>query len=301
MNKVGLVLEGGGMRGTYTAGVLEFFMENNLYLPYVIGVSAGACNGSSYISRQKERNKIVNLEYVNQPKYLSARNFLKKRQLFDMDFIFNELPNNHVPFDYHTFQAATEQFIVGTTDISTGEPFYFTKEHYNEHIPLLLRASSSIPFVAPVVEFQGSKLLDGGIADPIPLKKSEQDGNKYNIVILTRNKDYQKKQTKFTWLAKRIYKEYPALIDKLQKRHVIYNETLLHIEEQENKGNVFVFRPSESLKVSSIERNKDKLTKLYELGYNDAKSQYVKLLAWLGQYQTMNEVQNAKKQVSISI
>jgi predicted patatin/cPLA2 family phospholipase len=134
LNNVGLVLEGGGMRGTYTAGVLEFFMENELYIPYVIGVSAGACNGSSYISRQKDRNKIVNLEYVNKPKYLSARNFIKKRQLFDMDFIFHELPNVHVPFDYETFQTAQEQFIVGTTDISSGLPVYYSKEKHNEDI-----------------------------------------------------------------------------------------------------------------------------------------------------------------------
>ncbi|OZM57195.1 patatin family protein [Lottiidibacillus patelloidae] len=283
MNKIGLVLEGGGMRGTYTAGVLEFLMDKNLYFPYVIGVSAGACNGSSYISRQKERNKIVNLEYVNQPQYLSARNFIKKQQLFDMDFIFEELPNIHVPFDYETFKYAKEQFIVGTTDISTGKPIYFSKEQYHDHIPLLLRASSSIPIVAPVVEFEDMKLLDGGIVDPIPIKKSELDGNSFNVVILTRNDDYVKKQTKMKWIAKRFYKEYPALIKVLEERHEIYNNTISYIKDQEEKGNIFVFRPSSRLKVSSIERNTAKLTELYYLGYKDAQTKYEHLLSWIKQ------------------
>jgi predicted patatin/cPLA2 family phospholipase len=124
-------------------------------------------------------------------------------------------------------------------------------------------------------------LLDGGIADPIPLKKSEEDGNPYNILILTRGKEYEKKQSRISWLAKRIYREYPALVEKLNNRHSTYNDTLLHIQEQEDKGNVFVFRPSLNLKVSSIERNSSKLSQLYELGYNDAKSQYRELMLWI--------------------
>jgi predicted patatin/cPLA2 family phospholipase len=279
--KVGLVLEGGGMRGTYTAGVLEFFMKKELYLPYVIGVSAGACNGSSYISRQIDRNKTVNLEYITKKNSLSFRNIIKKKQLFDMDFIFNDLPNIHVPFDFDTFQRAKEEFVVGTTNVCTGKAEYFTKKDSGIHIANVLRASSSIPFIAPIVEHGGKKLLDGGIADPIPIKKSEADGNKFNIVILTRNKEYQKKEMKWKWLTKKLFHQHPQLVELLTKRHHHYNETLTYIEQQQKNGNAFIIRPSETLKVGSIERKTDKLTELYELGLRDAEAVFEQLQNWL--------------------
>ncbi|ENQ3105141.1 Predicted phospholipase, patatin/cPLA2 family [Bacillus sp. 491mf] len=281
LENTGLVLEGGGMRGVYTAGVLEYFMENNLHFPYVIGVSAGACNAASYLSKQKERNKTVNIEYVTHPRYLSYKNFLKKRQLFDMDFIFHEIPLQHVPFDFETYFNTEQQFLVGTTDCETGQPVYFEKGRSQEDSLTVLQASSSLPFVAPVVEFSGKKLLDGGISDPIPVRKAQEDGYRKSVVILTRNKGYMKKKSKFGWIAGKAYKEYPKLVDAMLTRYEVYNETLHYIENEEAAGNIFVIRPTEQLQVDRMEKNPDKLQRLYDQGFRDAEKMHGDLVQFL--------------------
>ncbi|WP_102027405.1 patatin-like phospholipase family protein [Salirhabdus sp. Marseille-P4669] len=278
---VGLVLEGGGMRGVFTGGVLRFFMEKDIYLPYVIGVSAGACNGSSYVARQMDRNKIVNIDYISHPDYISIKRFLTKRELFGMDFLFDILPNKLAPFDFETFNRAEETFVVGTTDCKTGKPVYFEKSAYEEHMLTIMRASSSIPYMAPIVEFEGRQLLDGGIADPIPIRKAEEDGYLKNIVILTRNKGYVKDKASFTWLIKRKFGEYKGLVEAILNRHELYNETVSYLEDQEAKGNVLLIRPPEKLDVGRVERNQQKLLKLYEQGFNEAKNNYDKILEFL--------------------
>ncbi|MEI4831202.1 patatin family protein [Bacillus sp. FJAT-53711] len=281
LKNTGLVLEGGGMRGVYTAGVLEFFMENDLYFPYVIGVSAGACNAASYLSRQKERNKTVNIEYVTHPRYLSYKNLWKKRQLFDMDFIFREIPTQHVPFDFETYFNNEQHFLVGTTDCETGQPVYFEKGRTQEEALTLLQASSSLPFVAPVVEFGGKKLLDGGISDPIPVRKAQIDGCQKPVVILTRNKGYAKKKSKFGWVAAKAYKKYPNLVNTMLARYEVYNETLHYIEKEEAAGNIFVIRPTDQLEVDRMEKNPEKLQRLYEQGFQDAEKTYEDLVQFL--------------------
>lgn len=178
LENTGLVLEGGGMRGVYTGGILEYFMEQDLYFPYVIGVSAGACHAASYLSRQRNRNKTVNIDYASHPQYLSYKNLWKKRQLFDMEFIFHEIPEKHVPFDFETYFNSPERFLVGTTDCETGQSVYFEKEGTNDDALNLLQASSSLPFIAPAVNYRGKQLLDGGISDPIPVRKAQEDGFK---------------------------------------------------------------------------------------------------------------------------
>ncbi|WP_188207687.1 patatin-like phospholipase family protein [Alkalibacillus aidingensis] len=272
MKHTGLVLEGGGSRGVYTAGVLRYLMEQGIYLPYTIGVSAGACNGSSYIARQIDRNRSVNIDFVDHPDYLSFRNLIKKRQLFGMDFLFDTLPNELAPFDFEAYENAKEEFVVGVTDCMTGEPAFYKKSDYPKDVVTLLRASSSIPLVAPIIEFDGRYLLDGGIADPIPLKQAETDGNKKNIVVLTKQRGYYKKPQSFSWYIRRKYSDYPGILDALERRHHVYNETLEYIYDQEKKGNVFVISPSEMVKVGRAERNKVKLTDLYQKGYDDVKS-----------------------------
>jgi predicted patatin/cPLA2 family phospholipase len=267
----GLVLEGGGMRGLYTAGVLEYFMEQDLYFPYVIGVSAGACMAGSYLSRQAGRNKEVNLGYAGDKRYLSFRNFIKKRELFGMDFIFDEIPNKLVPFDLETFRKVPEQLIVGTTDCETGEPVYFDKNTHGEHLLKLLRASSSLPFVAPSVAYDNRLLLDGGISDPIPIRKAQNDGFQKNVIILTKPVGYYKHPSKLSAYFK--YKQHPKINDLLISRHKHYNETLAYIQAEEEKGNVFVIRPSITLPVGRVEKNKTKLQNLYELGLQDAQKQ----------------------------
>ncbi|GAE91110.1 patatin-like phospholipase [Gracilibacillus boraciitolerans JCM 21714] len=269
MKDIGLVLEGGGSRGVYTAGVLRYLMENDTFFPYVIGVSAGACNGSSYISKQIDRNRITTIEYVNHPEYLSFRNWLTKRQLFGMDFIFDTLPNQLVPFDYETFNSAPEEFVVGVTDCTTGESLFYRKSEFADDMITLLRASSSLPLVAPIVHFDEKALMDGGISAPIPIKQAIRDGYEKNVVVLTRNRGYYKKPQSINWYMQKKYQQYPGLLAALKKRHQEYNETINFLYEEEKKGNVFIISPTEKLKVGRVERNKNKLKDLYHRGYQD--------------------------------
>jgi predicted patatin/cPLA2 family phospholipase len=277
---VGLVLEGGGMRGVYTAGVLEYFLENQLFFPYVIGVSAGACNAASYLSKQKGRNKIVTIQYASDPRYISWRNYFKNRQFFGMDFIFDEIPNQHVPYYYDVFYEGPSEFVIGTTDCKTGEPVYYKKQDYGQEMLTVLRASSSLPFIAPEISFQNRMLLDGGISDPIPIKKAQSDGFTKNIVVLTRDKGYEKKPGKFHFLVNRKYPEYKGLQQALKDRYKIYNETVSYLEEEEKKGNVFIIRPSQPLKVGRMERDPRKLEELYNQGYADAKRTIDNINQW---------------------
>jgi predicted patatin/cPLA2 family phospholipase len=277
----GLVLEGGGMRGVYTAGVLEYFLEKQLFFPYIIGVSAGACNGASYVSRQTGRNRQVTIDYVKHRDYISYRNLFLKKELFGMDFIFNKIPTELVPFDFETFNSAAEKFLVGTTDCITGEPVYFEKNDITQDILKIIRASSTLPFMASAIEHQGKILMDGGIADPIPIKKAQVDGVQKNVLILTKPKGYRKKKSSFSWLPHYVYKEFKGLNRALETRYKLYNETLDYIEELESQNKVYVIRPSRNLKVGRVERNPEKLTQLYDVGYEDAKKDYERLVDWV--------------------
>jgi predicted patatin/cPLA2 family phospholipase len=265
----GLVLEGGGMRGVYTAGVLESFLENGVTFPYVIGVSAGACNAASYLSQQKGRNKRVNLEFISDPRYLSWQNYLKNKELFGMEFIFHEIPSKLIPFDFNAFYQNKAEFVIGTTDCLTGEPVYFNKSDYGQEILTLLKASSSLPFVSQEIIFKDRYLLDGGISDSIPIKKAKRDGFGKNVVVLTRNEGYMKKPSRFSFIVKKRYPHYPGLQKALINRYIMYNDTINELMEEEKKGNVIIIRPSNPIKVGRLERNKNRLEELYELGYED--------------------------------
>lgn len=281
MNQIGLVLEGGGMRGVYSAGVMEYFLEKDLFFPYVIGVSAGACNAASYLSKQKGRNKKVNIDFISDSRYLSWQNYIKHRQLFGMDFIFEEIPNRLVPYDYEAFYQNQSEFVIGTTDCYSGEPIYYKRSDYGKDVLKLLKASSSLPFAAPEVEFKGKTLLDGGISDPIPIKQAERDGYQKNIVVLTRNKDYRKSPSRFHFFVKRRYGHYPGLVEALLKRHQLYNETLDYLEKQEREEKVYILRPTHQLKVGRMERSTERLTELFGQGYNDAKNSIQKIHSWM--------------------
>lgn len=281
MNNVGLVLEGGGMRGLYTCGVLEFFMEKDLYFKYVIGVSAGACNAASYISKQRGRNLKVNTGFLNNWRYMSFRNLIFKKSFFGMDFIFKEIPDNHVKFDYETFHKAQCEFLVGVTDCKTGEPLYFNKNDIKKYGFDILRASSSLPLLSPIVNLGEYELLDGGISNSIPIDKSINDGNDKNIIILTRNKGYRKSPPKFTNLIKMKYKKYPLLMETMMNRYKKYNETLEYIEELEESGKVMVIRSSKEIGVDRLERNPEKLNKLFQNGYEDAKNIYDRITEFI--------------------
>lgn len=273
MNEAGFVLEGGGMRGLYTAGVLEFFGEKEIYLPYVIGVSAGACMAASYLSRQLGRNRTVSIDYVNDKRYLSVKNLIQNGELFGMDFIFDEIPNKLVPLDMNKILESKEEFVVVTTDCDTGEPLYFNKEDYDaETLGKLLRASSSIPFFAHAVKHKNHYMLDGGVVDPLPIVKAESDGYKKNIVVLTKPRGYYKKPSRVSNVLN--YKKHPKVDERMKVRYKHYNERLKYIFEEEEKGNIIVLAPSADTGVGRTTRSKEKLTELYELGYNDAQQQY---------------------------
>ncbi|OGX68605.1 MAG: patatin family protein [Paenibacillus sp. RIFOXYA1_FULL_44_5] len=280
MEKIGLVLEGGGMRGVYSAGVLDYLLEQDLHFPYVIGVSAGACNASSYISKQIGRNKKVTIDYIRDPRYLSYRNWFKEKSMFGMDFIFDQIPRELEYFDFSSYEQSDQQFIVGATDCYTGKPVYFAKDQADALLPVI-RASSSLPFFSPIVQHDGYTLLDGGVADPIPVHKAIEDGNTKNVLILTQPADYRKNPFKWKWLAKKIYPEYQGLVEALVNRHLVYNETLDYIAQLEKDKQVFVIRPESSLQVKRMEKNEVKLRSIYERGYQDTSKVFEDLMAWI--------------------
>lgn len=284
MSNIGLVLEGGALRGLYTCGVLDFFMEKNIWLDYSIGVSAGACNGVSYVSKQKERSRRININYVDDKRYLSFRNLLKEKSVFGIDFAYNQLPNVLDPFDYKCFFDSKEDFTIVATDCITGKPVYFNKSHFKEDkddILTAIRASSSMPFLAPVVHYNELALLDGGISDPIPVRKAEADGNEKNIIVLTRNRGYRKKPFRLGWAAKKLYSKYPGIIKAMEERYSVYNDTLDYIENLERENKAFVIAPSKPIEVGRLEKNKDKLAALYENGYRDAEEKYEEILKFI--------------------
>lgn len=277
IKKCGLVLEGGGMRGVYTAGILEYFMEKNLFFPYVIGTSAGACNAMSYISRQKGRNKKVTIDMVDDSRYISYKGLVNGNGLFNMDFIFDDIPNKINIYDYDTYRNSNQKMIAVATDCMTGKPEYLNcmEEPDNIKLNIIIRASSSLPLLASVVEYDGKYLLDGGLSDSIPIKKAIEDGYKKNIVILTRYKGYRKKPIKGKKIYEKIYgKKYPGLIKALSNRYKHYNKTLDIINKLEDEGKVFAFYPDNNIKIKRTEKDKKKLEKLYLNGYNDAKEKY---------------------------
>ncbi|SDY89535.1 Predicted phospholipase, patatin/cPLA2 family [Evansella caseinilytica] len=282
MNNVGIVLEGGGMRGVYTGGVLEYFLEKQLCFPYVAAVSAGACNGASYVAKQRGRNKAVTVDFASHPEYISYRRLIKNGELFNFDLIFEEIPNNLHLFDYESFFQSDQLFFTGTTDCETGEVIYFEKEELKADLNKILRASCSLPLVAPIVVHRGRPLLDGGVSDPIPLEKSIQDGNEKHVVILTQCPGYEKKpENQWRWLYRKKYRMYPQLLRLLETRWMIYNQSLKKVLEMEQEGRAFVFRPENLQNVGRLERKQEKLQALYNHGYAHAKERYEELLAFL--------------------
>lgn len=280
MKNVGLVLEGGGMRGVYTSGVLDFFIKNNFYPPYVIGVSMGSCNACSYISKQFERNKRVLIDYILDPRYLSMRNLIFTKSLFGMDFIFKEIPLNLDPFDFDAFDNSEQQLTVVMTNCVTGRPVYKKINHSSELLDAV-KASSSLPFVSSIVDIEGIPCLDGGISDSIPVRKALEDGNEKLIVILTRNKNYRKKTSRVNNLSTVVYRKYNNLSKSIINRYKDYNSSLDFIEELEKNNKALVIRPSEPLTVDRYEKNPSKLNHLYDIGYKDAEDNYNKILEFL--------------------
>lgn len=277
-----LVLEGGGLRGNYSAGVLRFFMDKGLYFPYVIGVSIGACNGSNYVARQPERNRIVNTRFVRDRRFLSYRRLLAGGGLFGMEFVFGTIPLKLVPFDFERFFESEQRHITTVTDCATGDPLYYEKGHLGRRDFLrILQAGCSLPLLQKPVRMDGRVLMDGGIADPIPLEKSMADGNSRHVLVLTRPRGYRKKASLLTELIRLRYLRYPGLGRALAGRHRRYNETIQALDDRERRQEIFVIRPSAPLAAGRVERNKDKLYAVYDQGYQDAGNRYAALMDYL--------------------
>ena len=278
--KTGLVLEGGGMRGLYTVGVLDCFLDRGFMADYVVGVSAGACNGASYVSKQRGRGRRVNLDYLDDKRYLSLYSFLKTKSVFGMDFLFDEIPNQLEPFDYQTFFENPTEFWVGVTDIHTGKPVYFDKSHC-DHDCTVLRASSSIPVFSPVVAYQGGEYLDGGSSDPIPIEKALADGCDRLIVVRTRDRSYQNKPESFHAVYGHVFRHAPAMRAVLEHRHERYNQTLEKLSQLEKEGVASVIAPREPVTISRFEKSRQKLDALYKDGMADGQI-FLHSIGWKG-------------------
>ncbi len=262
-----LVLEGGGMRGVFTCGVLDYFMDNNIYFPYTIGVSAGACNGLSFMSRQRGRAKYSNIDLLDKYNYIGLKHLLKKRNIMDFDLLFHEFPEHILPYDYDAYFASPGRYVMVTTNCLTGKANYFEEKKDRNRVIDIVRASSSLPFVCPIVYVDGIPMLDGGIVDSIPLQRAIDDGySQKNIVVLTRNRGYRK-ESKDIKIPKLIYRKYPKLREALNMRSAIYNSQLDMVERMEDEGLITVIRPINPVTVDRIERDIHKLTAFYEEGY----------------------------------
>lgn len=266
----GLVLEGGGMRCAFTAGVLDYFMDNQIWFPYTIGVSAGASNGISYISRQRGRSRYSYVELMRKYNYVGLRPALRGRGVIDLEFLFNVYPDKYYPFDYERYFNTPERFVVVTSNCLTGEAEYHEEKKDPERLLSIVRASCSLPVMCPLTYVDGVPMVDGGVCDSIPIAKSISDGNLKNVVVLTRNKGYRKKDKDF-YLPGFVYRKYEKLRERLKFRYKSYNEQIDYVESLEEKGDAIVIRPLQKLSVDRTERNVEKLAALYEEGYQCAK------------------------------
>lgn len=265
--KTGLVLEGGAMRGMYTAGVLDIFMENNITVDGTIGVSAGATFGCNFKSRQIGRSIRYNMKYSRDPRYVGLRSLIKTGDLYGADFCYKEIPNKLDIFDVETYKNNPMDFYVVTTDVNTGKPIYHSCPNGDSRDIEWYRASASMPFVSRIVTIDGREMLDGGIADSIPIHKFREMGYEKNIVILTQHNGYRKKKNRMLPLIKlKMGKKYPNLVHDLAVRHEVYNQTLDDLKKLESRGEVYIIQPKNPITIHRTERNPEKLKNLYDTG-----------------------------------
>ena len=267
---VGLVLEGGAMRGMYTAGVLDIFLDNNIKVDCIVGVSAGVLFGSNYISKQRGRTIRYNKKYIKDERYMSLKSLITTGNLVNKDFCYYELPSKLDVFDEEEFEKSYIDFWATVTNVETGKPEYIKIKNVFEQMEVF-RATSAMPFVSKMVELGNNKYLDGGIADSIPVGKCKELGYDKIIVILTRPLHYRKKR-QFEFITNIVYRKYPNLVNAMNNRYKIYNETADKIIDMEKKKEIFVIRPSKALKVKRVEKDPNKLQAMYDLGVEDCKN-----------------------------
>lgn len=262
----GLVLEGGGMRGVFTAGVLDALMKYEVYFPYVVAVSAGALHGLSYMSRQPRRARWSSIDMLKKYGYISLRSFVHNGSIFDPTILYERFPEEIIPFDYKTYEHNPATFEMVTTNCKTGRAMYLSERYDHQRMIQIAKASSSLPFVSQITVVDDIPMLDGGIVDSIPIVRSIDTGHHDNVVVLTRNRGYRSKEPDFK-IPKFLYKEYPRLRVALSRRTEEYNQQLDLIERMEDWGEIIVIRPEKPLEVGRITQDVVKLEHLYEEGY----------------------------------
>lgn len=279
--KTGLLLEGGGMRGLYTAGILDVFMENNIKIDGIIGVSAGALFGMNYKSKQKGRVLRYNKKYAKNRDYMGFYSLLTTGNIMNEDFCFNRIVNELDPVDFETYRNSPIEFYAVVTNVETGKPEYIKLDDLENKESLeYLRASGSMPFVSKPVIINNKKYLDGGISDSIPIEKIMSMGYDKIIVVLTRPAGYQKKKSN-SMLPKIYYKQYPKFVETIENRYKKYNEEVEKVEELEKQGKVFLIRPSKLIKIKRVEKDCNKIQEMYDLGQKDIIDNLEKLKQYL--------------------
>jgi predicted patatin/cPLA2 family phospholipase len=265
--KKGLVLEGGGMRGLFTAGVLDVMMERNIKVDGIVGVSAGACFGCNYVSKQPGRILRYNINMKDEPRYMGLRPLLRTGNLMDPEFAYHILPEQIDIFDQDTYNKSSVEYHVVCTDVITGEPVYkkLTPPVDYEFFEWL-RASSALPLVSKPVEVGGYQLLDGGMSDSIPLKYFQKQGFEHNIVILNQPLGFTKKRTKLMPLFHALMRKYPAVIEIMNRRHIMYNAQLEYLAQEEKAGRITIIAPDDTLPIGRTEQNVEKMKRVYQMG-----------------------------------
>lgn len=266
---VGLVLEGGGMRGVFTSGVLDCFLDHGITFPYCASVSAGACNGLSYMSKQRGRAKKSNIDLLQKYRYIGMKYLWTQHSILDREFLYDKLPHELLPFDYAACFANPMEFEMAVTNCLTGKAEYLTDRSSETRLIQIAKATSSLPYVCPVVWVDHKPMLDGGIVDSIPVERAMAKGYALNVAVLTRNRGYRDtgrdiKNPPY------IYRRFPRLRLALSKRHALYNRQLELVENLEDEGRLLAIRPKRPLEVGRLESNIDRLTALYEEGYECA-------------------------------
>lgn len=279
--KKGLVLEGGAMRGIYTAGVLDVFLENGIEFDGVMGVSAGAVHGCSFVSKQKGRSIRYYRKFRSDYRFMSFRSLITSGDIVGRKFCYDDIPNRLDPYDYQAFDKSGTKFYVGCTNLETGRPEYIQITDMYRQIDAL-RASASMPYVSRTVSFNGMKLLDGGCSDSVPVKVFRKMGYKKSVVVLTRQDGYEKKPEN-TKMAELVYRKYPLFVRALKRRHIVYNKMLEEIRELERAGEIFVIRPSEELTIGRMEKNLEEIQRVYDIGRKDAEKQLSEMKKWLSE------------------
>ncbi len=282
MYQAGLILEGGAMKGVYTAGVLDFFLDKEIEFSSCYGVSAGACHLCSFLSKQRGRAYRVSVNYLDNKRYCGSFSLLTTGDLFGTDMCYDLIPNYLDPYDFDAFDQYEGKAYAAVTNIETGEAEYMPLEEMHRDI-IAVRASSSMPLVARNVRIGDGLYLDGGISDSVPIAKSIKDGNRKNVVVLTKETAFRREPVDTAQLAliKARYIRYPKVYELMKERHITYNSMLDYLKMQEENGNAFVIRPKKKSGVGRIEKDGKKLEELYKEGYRDAEECYMDLLEYL--------------------